>query len=152
MSEIETAAKDRLQNRVGQFVVGLLEPRVIGPLVGAGLVVVALLVIHQITGRFHLHRLYAAVGATSPVAVAQALALTAVSFAAMALYDVMAAQRVAPGRISHGLAAFAGLVGYGISNAIGFNVLDRRTGALPHLPDPPASMRPMSAASSASRS
>ena len=61
-------------------------------LVGAGLVVVALLVIHQITGRFHLHRLYAAVGATSPVAVAQALALTAVSFAAMALYDVMAAQ------------------------------------------------------------
>ena len=49
--------------------------------------------------------------------------MTAVSFAAMALYDVMAAQRVAPGRISHGLAAFAGLVGYGISNAIGFNVL-----------------------------
>ena len=123
MSETETTARYRLQNRVGQFVVGLLEPRVIGPLVGAGLVVVALLVIHQITGRFHLHQLYAAVGATAPAAIAQALALTAVSFAAMALYDVMAAQRVAPGRISHGLAAFAGLVGYGISNAIGFNVL-----------------------------
>ena len=104
----------------------------IGPLVGAGLVVVALLVIHQITGRFHLHQLYAAIGATAPAAIAQALALTAVSFAAMALYDIMAAQRVAPGRISHGLAAFAGLVGYGISNAIGFNVC-RRAGALPHL-------------------
>ena len=44
MSETETTARYRLQNRVGQFVVGLLEPRVIGPLVGAGLVVVALLV------------------------------------------------------------------------------------------------------------
>ena len=123
MSETETRAEDRLQNRFGQFVVGLIEPRVIGPLVGAGLIVIALLVIHQISGRIHLHRLYAAIGATTPAAIAQALVLTAVSFAAMALYDVMAAQRVAPGRISHGLAALAGLVGYGISNAIGFNVL-----------------------------
>ena len=123
MSETETRAEDRLQNRFGQFVVGLIEPRVIGPLVGAGLIVIAFLVIHQISGRIHLHRLYAAIGATTPAAIAQALVLTAVSFAAMALYDVMAAQRVAPGRISHGLAALAGLVGYGISNAIGFNVL-----------------------------
>jgi phosphatidylglycerol lysyltransferase len=123
MSETEMATEDRAQNRVAQFVVGLIEPRVIGPLVGAGLVVIALLVIHQISGRVHLHRIYAAIAATTPAAIAQALALTVVSFGAMAIYDIMAAQRVAPDRISHRLAAFAGLVGYGISNAIGFNVL-----------------------------
>ncbi len=124
MQQAETAVEKAGGRRsVQQVVVGLLEPRVLGPLFGAGLVVVALVVIHQISGRVHLDDIRAALAQTRPAAVVQSLALTVVSFAAMALYDVMAARRVAAGRVPDRLAAFAGLVGYGISNAVGFNVV-----------------------------
>jgi phosphatidylglycerol lysyltransferase len=123
MQQAETTVEEaRGQRSIQQFLVGLLEPRVLGPMFGAALVVVALVVIHQITGRVHLDDISAALAATMPGAVVQSLALTVVSFAAMALYDVMAARRVAPGRVPDRLAAFAGMIGYGISNAIGFNV------------------------------
>lgn len=101
----------------------LIEPRLLGPLVGAVMAAIAAFVIHEISGQIHLDDIKAAIAATSSSAISWSLLFTAVSFAAMALYDVMAVRGVAPGRVSPGLAAFAGLVGYGISNAIGFHVL-----------------------------
>ncbi len=100
----------------------LIEPRVLGPLVGAAMVALAMLVIHEISGQTHLHQIRAAIAATSFATVLPSLAFTAISFAAMALYDVMAVRRVAPERVPVKLAAFAGMVGYGISNAVGFHV------------------------------
>jgi len=101
----------------------LIEPRMVGPLVGAAMAALAIFVIHEISGQLHLDDISAAIAATPGSAWRVALLFTAVSFAAMALYDVIAVRGVAPGRVSLQLAAFAGLVGYGISNAIGFHVL-----------------------------
>lgn len=101
----------------------LIEPRLLGPLIGAVMAAIAAFVIHEISGQIHLDDITAAVAATSSDAICRALLFTALSFAAMALYDVMAVRGIAPGRVSPRLAAFAGLIGYGISNAIGFHVL-----------------------------
>lgn len=101
----------------------LIEPRLLGPLVGAAMAALAIFVIHEISGQLHLDDINAAMAATPARAIGWALIFTAVSFAAMALYDVIAVRGVAGERVSPALAAFAGLVGYGISNAIGFHVL-----------------------------
>ena len=101
----------------------VVEPRVLGPLVGATMAAIAIFVIHEISGQLHLDDITAAVAATPASALRWSLLFTAISFFAMALYDVLAVRGVAPGRVSSAFAAFAGLVGYGISNAIGFHVL-----------------------------
>ncbi|MBS9720651.1 bifunctional lysylphosphatidylglycerol flippase/synthetase MprF [Tianweitania sp. BSSL-BM11] len=124
MSTIETAAEP--QPARGKFVLAvgrLAEPRILGPAVGAGLVVIAALVIHAISGQIHLNDIKAALDAVTLPTIAPALALTLLSFMAMGMYDVMAVHRVAPERVPARFAVFAGLVGYGISNAIGFNVI-----------------------------
>jgi len=100
----------------------LIEPRVLGPIVGAAAVALALFIIHEVTRDIHLHEIGAALRATTFATVAPAVLLTIVSFAAMSLYDVLAVRHVAPGKVPLRLASFAGLVGYGISNAIGFHV------------------------------
>ena len=100
----------------------IVEPRVLGPIVGAVAVAIALAVIHEISGKLHLHQIETALAATSFQTVAPAFAFTFVSFIAMACYDVMAVRRVAPGKVPVRLALFAGFVGYGFSNAIGFHV------------------------------
>lgn len=50
-----------------------------------------------------------------------AVGATAISFAMLATFDVLAARRVAPGRVSAGLAAFAGFAAHGLSNTLGFH-------------------------------
>ncbi|MFE0019138.1 bifunctional lysylphosphatidylglycerol flippase/synthetase MprF [Mesorhizobium sp. NPDC059054] len=100
----------------------IVEPRVLGPIVGAVAVAIAFLVIHQISGKIHLHQIREAVASTALSAVAPALGFTIVSLMAMALYDVMAIRHVAPDKVPVRLALFAGFVGYGFSNAIGFHV------------------------------
>lgn len=99
-----------------------LEPRLLGPLIGAAVVALALLVVHRISGQVHLDDILAAISSASPGALLPTLALTAVSFAAMSFYDVLAVRRVAPGQVPLRLAVFAGLVGYALSNALGFHV------------------------------
>lgn len=100
----------------------LREPRIFGPLLGALAVTLALVVVHEISGRVHLDDIRAALSQTPASAIASAIVLTAVSFSAMSLYDVLAVRRVAPGRVPPRLAALAGFVGYGFSTAIGFHV------------------------------
>ncbi|MGN6280441.1 UPF0104 family protein [Frateuria sp.] len=53
--------------------------------------------------------------------VAGAMAATAVSFAMLATFDVLAARSVAPARASGGLAAFAGFAAHALSNTLGFH-------------------------------
>jgi phosphatidylglycerol lysyltransferase len=52
-----------------------------------------------------------------------ALALTVVSFAAIAFYDVVAVETIAPGRIPRIVSASVGAAGCAISNALGFSLL-----------------------------
>ena len=100
----------------------LMEARVLGPLVGAVATALAIFAIHAISVHIHLHDVRADLLATPAGAMGKALALTAFGFCALAMYDVLAARRVAPGRVSTSLAAFAGAVGYSFSNVIGFHV------------------------------
>ena len=65
----------------------------------------------------------AALRGTSPWRLASALLLTALSFVAVALYDVKAARLVAPGRISVLRAFFAGVAGNAIANTLGFHAI-----------------------------
>jgi uncharacterized membrane protein YbhN (UPF0104 family) len=83
----------------------------------------AALVIHRLSGEVHLADIREAVSTTPWPSVVQAVAFTLFSFAAVALYDVVATGSILPQRVPARLAAFAGLVGYGISNTIGFHVL-----------------------------
>ena len=107
---------------VALFVQRVVEPRVLGPIVGAAAVAIALFLVHEIGGKVRLDEILAALAATSFETVAPALAFTFVSFVAMACYDVMAVRRVAPAKVPARLALLAGFVGYGFSNAIGFHV------------------------------
>lgn len=100
----------------------LLEPHVLGPLLGAVATVLAILAIHAVSARIHLHDIRSSLAAMPGIAIAQALGFTTLGLAALAMYDVLAARRVAPDRVRPGLAAFAGFVGYGFSNALGFHV------------------------------
>ena len=52
-----------------------------------------------------------------------AVFFTILSYAAVALYDVVAVETIAPGQIPKRLAAIAGSAGYAISNALGFSLL-----------------------------
>jgi uncharacterized membrane protein YbhN (UPF0104 family) len=55
--------------------------------------------------------------------IAYSVAATAVSFAMLAMFDVLAARTVVRDRVSIGLAAFAGAVTQGISNTLGFHAI-----------------------------
>jgi phosphatidylglycerol lysyltransferase len=55
--------------------------------------------------------------------IAYSIAATTVSFAMLALFDVLAAHTVVRDRVSAGLAAFAGAVTQGISNTLGFHAI-----------------------------
>lgn len=52
-----------------------------------------------------------------------AIFFTILSYAAVALYDVVAVDTIAPGKIPHRISAIAGAAGYAISNALGFSLL-----------------------------
>jgi len=123
MSEIETTVEQQtIGGRMAALADRVIEPRVLGPIVGAVAVAIGLFVIHEISGKVHLDEISAAVARTTAATVIPSLIFTLISFAAMSLYDVMAVRRAAPGKVPMPLAAFAGLVGYGFSNAIGFHV------------------------------
>lgn len=62
--------------------------------------------------------------ASQPVsAVLFSLLLTAISFAALASYDVFAARVIAPGRVPAGIAALAGAASNAISSMLGFHAV-----------------------------
>ena len=65
----------------------------------------------------------AAMRDTAPWRIVCSLLLTALSFAAIALYDFFAARLVAPQRISARRALFAGATGNAIANTLGFHAI-----------------------------
>jgi phosphatidylglycerol lysyltransferase len=106
-----------------RWLVRMVEPRVLGPLAGAALVLLSAFVIHAVSGEIHLDDIRAAIAATPWMTIFSAVGFTLVSYAAMSLYDVLAVRQVASGRVSDRFAAFTGAIGYAVSNTIGFSVL-----------------------------
>ncbi|MBV9542518.1 MAG: UPF0104 family protein [Alphaproteobacteria bacterium] len=75
---------------------------------------------HQLKA-ISLETLIAAIKATPPWRIAVALAFTGVSFAALASYDVIAVQVVAPDAVPLWGAVFAGAAANAVSNTLGFH-------------------------------
>src|SRR4051794_40896263 len=91
----------------------------IPPVVSLVLIGLAGLVIHRITEDIGSAEIKTALRAVPPPSIAMAMLLTAMSFGALAILDVLAVRSVAPGAVSDRRAAIAGALGYAISNVLG---------------------------------
>lgn len=101
----------------------LLRPGLAKPLIGIAAIVLAAVVIYRGSGSLRLDDVALALHATDGWSLLFACLLTAVSFAAMGYYDVLAAGVVVPGRVPAWLAAFAGATGFAVSNTAGFHLI-----------------------------
>ncbi|KQQ81817.1 bifunctional lysylphosphatidylglycerol flippase/synthetase MprF [Aureimonas sp. Leaf324] len=93
--------------------------------VGIGLAIsgVAFATLHTMMSSLSVGEIHAAVAGVPTGALVLAIVFTVVSFAAVSLYDVVAVETIAPGRVSRPVAAVVGAAGYAISNALGFPLL-----------------------------
>lgn len=94
----------------------------VGLLVGTVLACAGWALLHQFAAVSGAQLLQAA-RAQPAWRLASALGLTALSFAALAAYDLLAARVVAPGRVGAGTALLAGAVGNALSNTLGFHAV-----------------------------
>jgi glycosyltransferase 2 family protein len=83
----------------------------------------ALWLLHRYLGHIAWRDVAAAWSRMPAWRVAYSVAAAALSVAMLALFDVLAARVVARGRVSAGLAAFAGAVTQSISNTLGFHAI-----------------------------
>lgn len=90
---------------------------------GIAVAVVSLLVLSHLSSEISLHDVKRSLHAIPNDVLLTALFFTIVSFAAVALYDVVAVETIAPGRVPYHISAMAGGAGYAISNALGFSLL-----------------------------
>nr|WP_245581921.1 bifunctional lysylphosphatidylglycerol flippase/synthetase MprF [Phyllobacterium phragmitis] len=93
------------------------------PVAGIAIALLALLVLENLLQHTSRAQTVAAIENISLRAMGLALLFTIISYAAVALYDVVAVDTIAPGRIPHRISAIAGAAGYAISNALGFSLL-----------------------------
>ena len=89
----------------------------------AAILGVAFIAFHALSREVTLDSLRSSIAATPRRDIALAFMLTAVSFTALAFYDVIAVHVAAPGRVPAWLAGCAGAAGYAISNTLGFALL-----------------------------
>ena len=92
-------------------------------LVGVAVAAVAWFALHALAREITWPKLVAALVATPRIDIALAILLTALSFVALATYDVIAVRVAAPGRVPLAIAALTGAAGYAVSNMLGFAVL-----------------------------
>jgi len=93
------------------------------PLAGVVIAAMTVAVLQRFLGDLSLDNVLASTGNIPRPHLMIALVLTGVSFAAVAFYDVVAVETIAPGRIPKFVAASVGAAGYAISNALGFSLL-----------------------------
>jgi phosphatidylglycerol lysyltransferase len=82
----------------------------------------ALWLFHQMTAGLRLDDIKAAIGAMPWFGILLALVATAVSYCALATYDIVACRIVAPGKVPWHSAALSGMSGYAFSNFLGFHL------------------------------
>ena len=85
------------------------------------ILVIAGFVLHRLSGEVHLNDVRADLANASPETIALAVLFTAMSFAALSLYDVIAARAAAKGVIPPRMAALTGATSYALSNLLGFS-------------------------------
>lgn len=97
--------------------------RYLGPALALAVLALALLVLRHMAEDIHLSDVAAALRSATWLQIALAMAATALSFAALAAYDVLAVRSCIQEPVGLGTALFAGATGYAVSNALGFPVL-----------------------------
>jgi phosphatidylglycerol lysyltransferase len=112
MSE-QTVEGTRFYQRAGAY---------FGPVLAVVVTVVALWLFHQMTAGLSLHDIRSALGAMPSWGIGLALIATAVSYCALASYDIVACHIVAPGKVPWHSAAMSGMSGYAFSNFLGFHL------------------------------
>jgi phosphatidylglycerol lysyltransferase len=90
---------------------------------GIAVAILGLLVLDHLSSGISIHDVKRSIHAIPSSVLLIALFFTFVSFAAVALYDVVAVETIAPGRVPYHISAMAGGAGYAISNALGFSLL-----------------------------
>lgn len=90
---------------------------------GIAVAIISLLVLTHLSSDVYIHDVRQSLHAIPGRVLWLALFFTFVSFAAVALYDVVAVETIAPGRVPYRISAMAGGAGYAISNALGFSLL-----------------------------
>ncbi|QND53319.1 bifunctional lysylphosphatidylglycerol flippase/synthetase MprF [Phyllobacterium sp. 628] len=90
---------------------------------GVGVAVLSLLVLTHLSSEISIREVKHSIHAIPGSTLLWALFFTFVSFAAVALYDVVAVETIAPKRVPYYISAMAGGAGYAISNALGFSLL-----------------------------
>ena len=92
-------------------------------LVALVVTVLAFYLLHRFTADMSFSQVVADIRATPNSHIFYAICTTAVSFAAIASYEMLAVRTAAPGRISYLTAAWTGVAGFAISDVTGFHVL-----------------------------
>ncbi len=93
------------------------------PVAGIAIVLLAIYVLENLLQNTSRTETLAAFHKISWRTLCLAVFFTALSYTAVALYDVVAVDTIAPDRIPRRIAAVAGAAGYAISNALGFSLL-----------------------------
>lgn len=93
------------------------------PVAGFAIALLAIYVLHDLLQNTSRAETLAAFHGISWSTVGLAVFFTALSYAAVALYDVVAVDTIAPNQISRRVAGLAGAASYAISNALGFSLL-----------------------------
>lgn len=114
MSVAEDPVPPSLLNRI----LGNPAVRIVLPLVIAGL---AVWLLHVLAAHISWHDVKTDIVAASWTSMAWAALFTLLSFAGLALYDVLAVRNTAPGEVPTTVAAATGAGGYAISNLMGFS-------------------------------
>ena len=93
------------------------------PIAGIAIALLAIYVLENLLQNTSRTETLAAFHNISWTTLGLAVFFTVLSYAAVALYDVVAVDTIAPNQIPRRIAAVAGAAGYAISNALGFSLL-----------------------------
>lgn len=93
------------------------------PVAGIAIILLAIYVLESMLQNTSRTQTLAAFHSISWTTIGLAVFFTFLSYVAVALYDVVAVETIAPNHIPKRLAAVAGAAGYAISNALGFSLL-----------------------------
>ena len=93
------------------------------PLVGITIAAISFFVLWELLKTTSRHDTIEAFKSYTSTSLLLAAFFTLFSYCGIALYDVVAARTIAPGKITSPVAALAGSAGYAVSNALGFSFL-----------------------------
>ncbi len=112
--------REAVGSSIGRF--GRLRPLLV-PFFSVLFAILAVIAVRAVLQDVGPAEVRSALDAVRPERIWLALLLTAVSFAALSSFDVLAVQSVAPGQISSGKAAIAGAASHAVSNLLGFGAV-----------------------------